>query len=173
MKQAKIERLTNYYMGQEGMTQRKLVNRLKKEEQKEQAERGQKSVKEISITVEWKRSATWGNCPQATASIRYESGAYSTLETRTITGCGYDKESTAVAELLNQTLKYKLWEREDQDNSKAPYGIRLDFNYNPYFEGGVGVSCYYDIAKFLGGEMKHTASGKKFDVYTITMGGNK
>jgi hypothetical protein len=47
MKQSKIDRLTNYYNAEQGMTERKLKNRLAKEEAKEKAQRNQKPVKSM------------------------------------------------------------------------------------------------------------------------------
>lgn len=37
-----------------------------------------------------------------------------------------------------------------------------------YFEGGVGTSCYYSIAEFIGGKFENISSGKTFDVYQYT-----
>ena len=50
----------------------------------------------ISISVDWVRSRTWGNNPHAEA--RTNTGTFS----GTASGCGYDKESAAIAEALNQ-----------------------------------------------------------------------
>lgn len=171
MNNAKIERLTKMYMAQEGMTARKLKNRLMKEEKIEMNERQQTPVKSMVITIEWKKSATWGYNPCLNARIQFENGTYEITNNYRCSGCGYDKESTVLAQLLNDYLKYKLWERESMDNSKKPYGVTLNFLWNPHFNGGVGTSCYYDIMKWLGGKLEHTASGKSFDVYTITFGG--
>ena len=38
----------------------------------------------------------------------------------------------------------------------------------PYFEGGVGMSCYSSIAAFLGGKMEHVADTKTYDKYVFT-----
>lgn len=34
--------------------------------------------------------------------------------------------------------------------------------------GGVGTSCYYDIAEFIGGKFEKISSGKTFDVFQYT-----
>lgn len=155
------------------ISDRKIANRLKKEEAIEIAQKKQKPVKSITVTVEWKKSPTWGNCPTASADINFVDGSFKrTTERYYASGCGYDKESTVVAELLNDYLKYKLWDLEGKfDDTMTrdikPYGIRLSFDYSPYFEGGVGMSCYYSIMEFLGGKLTHVASGNKFDVYRI------
>lgn len=168
MLELKKERLLEYYKNQ-GLTERQIKNRMKKEELKEEEEKNQRKVKEMTINIEWKKSPTWGFCPKAYAKIEYEDG-YGESETHRASGCGYDKESTVIADVFNETLKYKLWdlaENKDIDRKKVPYGIRLDDEYYHYFEGGVGTSCYYRIVEFLGGEMIHVADGKTFDVYSV------
>lgn len=50
----------------------------------------------FTITVEWKRSATWGLCP----SIHYGDG-----KAAHASGCGYDKLSAALAEALSPLAK--------------------------------------------------------------------
>jgi hypothetical protein len=169
MKQEKIDKLTTYYMSEQGMTARKLKNRLKKEEEKEQAERNQKPVKDMTISIEWKKSYMWGNNPNAEVTVIYEDGSYIISSGYKCSGCGYDKESTVIAQIFNQFLKYKLWQRENMDNSNKPYGISLDFNYNPYYSGGVGTNCYYRVAEFIGGKFERITSGKTYDVYKFTM----
>jgi hypothetical protein len=123
----------------------------------------------MTITIEWKKSSTWGNCPRAYASLQFADGSYYTTDNNYYaSGCGYDKESTVIASIFNDFLRYKLWQREDKDNTDKPYGISLNYDYSPYFDGGIGTSCYYSISEFIGGEFKHIASGKTFDVYTFT-----
>ena len=51
----------------------------------------------LSVSVEWKRSSTWGYNPTATA--RTDDGTFSGYAS----GCGYDKESAAVGEALNKS----------------------------------------------------------------------
>lgn len=168
MLEVKKERLLKGYE-KEGLTQRQINNRLKKVELEEEGEKNQRRVKEMTINIEWKKSRTWGNCPKASANITYVDG-YGHSEEHRASGCGYDKKSTVIAAVFNECLKYKLWEitADDKlDRKKVPYGIRLDDEYNHRFEGGVGTSCYYEIVKFLGGEMREIASGKTFDVYSI------
>jgi hypothetical protein len=158
----------------------KTQNKIKKE-------KNQKPVKQITISIEWKKSHIWNFNPHAAATIQYKDGTYNYLRA-TCSGCGYDKESTVIADILNRCLKYKLWNikpsvikswKEAGDSMSTwkkrniiPYGINL---YNPEiyrsFEGGVGVSCYLrdnGIIGFLGGKMINTNTGKLFDCYTIT-----
>ncbi len=166
----KSSKLNNY-------TERKTINALKREEKKISVEKMNGNIKSITINIEWKKSRTWGWCPTASSIIEYEDGSHSYTEEFKASGWGYDKESTVVASLLNDRLKYKLWKYQDShtqeelDNEyrkSIPYGLRFNKAFSPRFEGGVGMSCYYSIIEFLGGKLNHTSSGKTFDVYTIT-----
>lgn len=128
----------------------------------------------IDISVEWKKNRTWGM--NLTAKVRACTGKYST-ETGigTASGCGYDKESAAIADALNAcpSVMSALYEcaenlgaRQEEYREKIGYGS--GYSILPYFEGGVGVSCYYQIFESMGYTMRHTASGKTFDVYTVS-----
>ena len=124
--------------------------------------------KYFNISVEWKRSATWGANPRGEGydyNGRYNSGS--------IGGCGYDKLSTAVANVLNQSaalLKALYLEREKDTESKlqAVYGYGSGYGILPRFEGGVGVSCYPSIFDKIGFTFRQTASGKSFDAFEVT-----
>jgi len=166
MLEIKRESLIKGYKN-EGLTDRQIKNRLKKEEQKEQDEKNQAPVKEITITIEWYKSRTWGFCPKAEARIIYKDGTHGYINGYKASGCGYDKESTVIANICNDTLKYLLWNVKSEDRKKAPYGLGFSDEYSHYFEGGVGTSCYFRIVEFLDGKMEHITSGNKFDVYKI------
>lgn len=168
MKQTKIDRIIKELMEQEGMTTRKIKNRMAKAIKQEDEEKNQKQVKQIDINIEWKKSRTWGNCPKATAEVFFTDGTHDRF-IATASGCGYDKESTVIADVFNEYLKYTLWAKEEQDNKDKPYGVCLSYDYSPYFQGGVGTDCYYAIAEFIGGKFERVASGLTFDVYRLTM----
>lgn len=124
-------------------------------------------VKRLTINVEWKASRTWGRNPHAYWYCLFADGTDKSGHS-TCGGCGYDKESTVVAEIFNQVLSGTLW-RKRNSKKATPYGIYRGKDwYFPRFEGGVGINCYYSITSFLGGKMKCTASGKSFDSYEIT-----
>lgn len=40
--------------------------------------------------------------------------------------------------------------------------------FYPHFNGGVGMSCYYRIAEFLGGKLEQIANAKMYDKYVFT-----
>ena len=152
-----------------GGKERAIINRLKKEDKKIDEYINQKEVKHLTINIEWKRSSIWGMNPHATAFIYYKNGDFEIL-TATCSGCGYDKESTVIAEIYNKIFKYKLYkiQKNATKKKKAPYGIYWN-DFVPYFDGGIGTSCYYSITKYIGGKFKDVAHTKHDDIYSITM----
>lgn len=143
---------------------------------------------EIVVNVEWKRNRTWGNNPTAEVIVVGEGRYYGSAS-----GCGYDKQSAAVAEALNQSpavLKalYTLKEnglnnppaegralnpfaaeplREAPISSDSICGYGAGYDILPYFEGGVGVSCFWSILEKCGFAVKGVASGRMFDAWTV------
>lgn len=142
---------------------RKAEREAAKELAKIEAERAQKPVKSITINIEWKKSRTWGNNPRCEAAVHFHDGTFERSPVYTCSGCGYDKESTVIADVFNAYLKYKL-HKSGMVEAEKPYGMRCTADWK-YYEGGVGTSCYYRIAEFIGGTFKNLASGKTFDVY--------
>ena len=116
----------------------------------------------ISVSVDWVRSRTWGHNPHV--EVRTNTGTYS----GTASGCGYDKESAAIAEAFNKCdsiLKalYKLKEdglRAGKTDARETACTGVDnrgicgygsgYSVLPYFEGGVGASCFWSILKDCG-----------------------
>lgn len=147
-----------------------------------------RDLTKIVINVEWKRNKTWGNNPTAEVIVVGEGRYYGHAS-----GCGYDKQSAAVAEALNQSpavLKalYTLKEnglntppaegralnpfaaepvREASVSSNSICGYGAGYDILPYFEGGVGVSCFWSILEKCGFVVKSVASGRMFDAYTV------
>jgi len=167
-------------MTQEEKTARAAARKAARIEAKEaariEAQRNQKPVKCLMISIEWKKSRTWGSNPTASGRIQYQDGTYGHTTEARASGCGYDKESTVIADLFNQCLLYKLWALSDEqikgghgsgDVGPAPYGVK-HYVGNRYFAGGIGTGCYFKIAEYIGGKFEHTASGKMFDAYTFT-----
>jgi len=133
-----------------------------------------------SVCVTWAKSRTWGANP--TAEL------LNVGDRRTVghaSGCGYDKESAAVAEAMNANpaalrVLYELGEsalaRGDSPRSKSAcsgyhwggcIGYGAGYDVLPYWEGGVGVSCFWSILKTAGYSVRCAGSGKMFDCYTI------
>ena len=132
----------------------------------------------ISVSVDWVRSRTWGYNPHV--EVRTNTGTYY----GTASGCGYDKESAAIAEALNQcdsvlkalyTLKEKALQAGQTDESKTAScgrsngkicGYGAGYGAIPYFEGGVGSSCFWEILRKCGYKTSGH-HGKHSDYYSI------
>lgn len=127
----------------------------------EQAE----DIEQIRISVEWKKSATWGSNPHVKLSA-YSSNNCDTAES-TASGCGYDKESQAIAEALNAIygIRKLLIEKLDYINERKPYGIN-QYGIIPAFSGGVGTNCFTSFFKDIGWKVTEM-HGKMYDSYVI------
>lgn len=130
----------------------------------------------VKISIEWKRSQMWGSNPTAEAWCSYidESGNRNShyAKSESISGCGYDKQSTAVASVLNQfnevlKLLYSAKEKNPTAKNNELLGYGAGYGILPSIEGGVGTSCYPRIFAPLGYKFNTVASGKTYDVYTI------
>jgi len=148
-----------------------------------EAEKSQLPVKELTITIEWRKSRMWGSNPHAEVSVSFHDHTYTHAGPFSCSGCGYDKESTVIAEVFNKFMKYKLWALgisgefknnggniSDVSRNKVPYGIVCYNNNSPHYSGGIGTNCYTAISEFIGGKFERIASGKTFDVYKYTDG---
>lgn len=128
----------------------------------------QPRIKVITIEIEWQDTKNYGLCPNATANWVAVDGTTGATSANA-KGCNYDKLSTVVANCLNQVAKGMLWAKR-YTHLRVPYGINniKDNDFPPYFMGGVGIDCYYDIAKFLGGKFVHEASANSYDKFVFT-----
>lgn len=129
------------------------------------------------ITIEWKKSAMWRSNPMAYTNYGFTS--------RSIGGCGYDKQSTATAEALNSHLPILklLFSKKDSElldyiknhpesdikngYNRAVLGYGSGYNILPKFEGGVGVSAHMRILENVGLQMRHIANNRNSDVFLI------
>jgi hypothetical protein len=125
----------------------------------------------ITINVEWKKSRTWGSNPTAKAYIPN----IGQVTSGSIGGCGYDKGSTAVANVLDQAtwlIKLMCIEKNKKKNigkkNHEIFGYGSGYGIIPSFEGGVGVSCYPRIFESIGMDFETVAWGDNFDAYRIT-----
>ena len=137
-------------------------------------------VEYITVNVEYKRSSVWGYNPAVEVITNSESGFF----TGYASGCGYDKESAAVAEAFNKslgimkvlyTLKEKALEAGESDESNTActghdnrncVGYGAGYSVLPYFEGGVGVGCFWSILKKAGYKTRCNY-GKHENFYSI------
>lgn len=134
----------------------------------------------IRINIDWVRNRTWGYNPRV--ELWTNCGYY----TGTASGCGYDKESSAIAEALNSSPEvmkklYELAEKMLEEVGNVAYksdlnciswrnsiGYGSGYSIRPYFEGGVGVGCFERILNKMGYLWHNAGSGKNWDCYNIT-----
>lgn len=128
-------------------------------------------LEEATITVEWAKSRLWGYNPTATVCT-FPAGRRSVGRA---SGCGYDKESAAIAAALNdQKTVLKLLYSMAENAIEAGKSYRDFIGYGsgygaiPYFEGGVGSNCFWSIFDRAGYNARSAGSGKTFDCWTIT-----
>ena len=115
----------------------------------------------INISVEWHRSAVWGYNPSATVAADYRR-TYGKAS-----GCGYDKESAAIANALNANPEaLKIIYKYVDEGGALPYGASVWAGL-PSFDGGCGVNCFRSIFEKCGYEWRTVASDKLFNCYTI------
>lgn len=165
-----LTRVEKYYLNRKTIYKRSRIsqveNRIKEIKQKElndQLEKlknvenaHDKLPNDLVLTINFYKSNTWGYCPKGSDNYGHE--------TSSITGCGYCKESTATAQLLNQNFPilkklYKAKNKKASAKNNDFLGYGSGYGILPNFEGGVGVSCHVEILESLG--------------YKVTLSGNK
>lgn len=113
------------------------------------------------IDVEWKRSATWGHNPTATISAEKRRTA------ATASGCGYCKESAAIASAANANPEImRILYKHAENGGTFPYSVHIWAGL-PSFDGGCGVSCFYNVFDACGYTWEDVAHGKTYDVYRL------
>lgn len=116
----------------------------------------------VKISVEFTRSRTCGSIPHATvtAEQRRTCGIAS--------GCGYDKESAAIAAAMNRhpAIMRILYDHAESGEG-FPYSVRT-FAGLPSFDGGCGMSCFRAVFEACGYEWRQVGNGKTYNAYTIT-----
>lgn len=118
----------------------------------------------MSVTIDWRKNRTWGWCPSLHAYILFEDGTEKEYDSYA-SGCGYDKGSTVLADLFNFACKPNWYAHRRR--AKKPYGIYTN-DFGMWFEGGIGVNCYYSIAEYLSGKMVHEVEAPNYDRFTFT-----
>lgn len=117
-------------------------------------------VESIQLSTEWKKNTTWGYNPTSTARIWTNAKAGRYFEaTGTASGYGYDKYSAAAAHALNGSkaiqkalLVCAVMDAQDSRKKGEPchtYGYHLNA-WGIHFEGGVGITCFYNILRRAG-----------------------
>lgn len=114
------------------------------------------------VEVEFIRSRTWGYNPHAAAygATRRTEGSAS--------GCGYDKESTAIASALNDNPDFMRILYDHAEKGLAfPYSVNVWAGV-PYFDGGCGVSCFRNVFDACGYTWEQVVNGRNVTAYQIT-----
>lgn len=143
---------------------------LKELEDKLESIKQAKPIKSISISVDWSLSRTWGMNPKAEIRVDYKDSTCEHFESRRVSGCGYCKLSTAIAEAANQSPAIlKLLEKLRKVKDR-PYGVRIPTNDHARLSVGVGVNSFKRVFEALGYRMECVVSNKVMDVYTIKYG---
>lgn len=130
------------------------------------------------VNVDFVKNRYWGSIPHATVSTN------NGVTGGKASGYGYDKESAAVAEAFNAndsvlkviyTLKENALAAGVSDYSKTActgvnnsecIGYGAGYTTLPYFEGGVGVGCFWSMFEKAGYTVRSTW-GKRENIYTI------
>jgi hypothetical protein len=167
---ANVDELINYLIKRIiKRSDKKLMEKLNHLESVKNA----KELESITIAVEWKRSQTWGSNPRAEAKVCYIDNTCDYFDSGSVSGYGYDKNSTAVASAVNQSLslkkllyEYKNKAVETKNHELFSYGS--GYGILPQLEHAVGVSCYNSILNKIGFKFETIASGGSFDVYKIS-----
>ena len=144
-------------------TKEKQLEKLTKIEQSQ-------DIEQIRISVEWKNSRMWGMNPHVELAAYTSNNCYTANSTAS--GCGYDKQSQAIAEALNSIygIRKLLIEKLDYINEKKPYGIN-QYGIIPAFSGGVGTNCFTSFFQDIDWTVTEM-HGKTYDSYVLTRGEN-
>lgn len=153
----------------------KLINKnIAEVEQAEALLNSDLKINKIVITVEWKKSRTWGNNPHAEVKVFYNNNQIETF-TGSASGCGYDKRSAATSEALDkcELLKALLYKAENKRLKDKNGATRRDFlgygsGYGaiPHFEGGVGFRSHETILNNLNFKTSlYDESSATYDLY--------
>jgi len=129
-----------------------------------------KQAQELSINVEWKDSRTWGSNPQASLQVNYTDNTCDLFVSDVVSGSGYCKLSTALADVLNQCMpliKTMAAIKNDNIDTKNHelLGYGSGYGLIPSFEGGVGESSLRGLLEKLGYKIVTTNHGKAYDFY--------
>ena len=148
---------------------RKAIREAVKYQKEVDEVKAQPKLESLTITIEWKKSRTWGSNPHATGEAITKEGTR-LVGTATASGCGYCKRSTVIADLFNQFLRHKLYDQKilNRFGFGRPYGICLPKDgqrWLHYFEGGIGEGCYRDISEAIGGTWECVAHTESVQVY--------
>jgi hypothetical protein len=111
----------------------------------------------LRITVKWHRSRAWGWNLIATAFYQRAGGEFGRAVERITTGCGYDKFSAIMRDILDSVARPELYKQRNRKNLPR---------FAKFFDNNIG--CYYaddfserrlipkQLTKFLGAKSCNT-----------------
>ncbi len=122
-------------------------------------------LEDLTVCVEWAKNRTWGANPTATVTVNHD---HRTETTGHASGCGYDKESAAIANAMNANAAVlRILYTHAEKGGKFAYSV-YTFAGLPYFDGGCGVSCFRNVFDGCGYRWENATHRKHFDMYTLT-----
>jgi hypothetical protein len=131
-----------------------------------------REIKRIVVATDWRRGSMQSNQCKAEIKVTYADYSRETFESDRTGGCGYDKESTAIADAFNRInallkeLALKANEAIEKGEGYREYiGYGCGYGTLPYFEGGVGFNSQERSLNSLGYKMNHLHWTKKTDIY--------
>lgn len=155
-------------------TERGWLKKLEKLNKERKQECEAPFVIHLEIEITWKKSRTWGLCPHAEARWKDTEGWHYDDKAGSASGCGYDKLSQCVADVMNTILTRNLYEKRRKIATKSkipggvPYGLTTsEYHVLPWFMGAVGINCYYECIEFLGGKMQCVVVSRYYEKYVI------
>lgn len=125
------------------------------------------------LVIRWVRNSTWGWNPHAELFVGGETF------TGRASGCGYDKESAAMAEALNACpeIMRALYAKEDNRpegvTRREWLGYGSGYGVLPAFDGGVGVRTMCEVLTTCGFSVDCTQGRDDTYYIRITEGGTK
>jgi hypothetical protein len=155
-------RITNPTEKQRANAIKKIEKELEKELEKLERIAAAEPLKYIKISVEWKKSATWGYNPTAES---WTSGGYYGIGKAS--GCGYCKESASIGESLGGSLSLQKFIIENLSKFKDAYGVETKYGLAHLSISGKGVNTLLSLFRDLKGWKIEEMHGKSFDGYEI------
>lgn len=131
-----------------------------------------REIKRIVVATDWRRGNMQSNQCKAEIKVTYTDYCTEIFKSDRTGGCGYDKESTAIADAFNRInallkeLALKANEAIEKGEGYREYiGYGCGYSTLPYFEGGVGFNSQAGILNGLGYKMTHLHWTKTSDIY--------
>lgn len=129
--------------------------------------------KRIEIVTKWSKSRMWGENPKTEIKAIFDD-EIEYYQSGRVSGCGYDKLSTAVAKALNkcEPILKKMYAIKEKNINKANreiFGYGSGYGLLPHFEGGVGITSTISILENLGYQVTYEFSNNNTDIFVLEL----